>query len=81
MMRFFGDDRSAGEFYRVKRAYLTCRFGDELKPMDFYRKLYPSGGFERPCRDGYDYDATPDTDRRPNGIITEIPAQPASSHA
>lgn len=73
---FLGDGLSAEDSYKAKRDYLDSRFGDALDPMDFYRELYPSGSFEQPHQRGYDYAKESASERRPNGIITEILAEP-----
>lgn len=76
MKKFLGDGLTDVGSYRVKRDYLTGRFGSELDPMGFYRELYPEGAFEESHPHGYDYSAVMGSGRRPNGLITEVLSNP-----
>lgn len=73
--------RNAADSYRSFQAQLaSC--GTELDPLDFYRSVFPSGSLERhrPELEGLSredrlklYRGLPDAERRPNGLVLEVP--------
>lgn len=82
-------ESSSPDFYLQTRQVLSSSY-PELSPADFYRELFPEGSFEmhRPELDGLDrderlefYRSLPADQRRPNGIVLEVPPQDSGKGA
>lgn len=76
-------ESSNSDFYLQAQQLLSSSY-PELSPADFYRELFPAGSFElhRPELDGMPrdqrlefYRSLPADQRRPNGIVLEVPPQ------
>lgn len=77
------------DFYLQTRQVLSSSY-PELSPVDFYRELFPEGSFElrRSELDGLTrderlefYRSLPADQRRPNGIVLEVPSQDSGKGA